>query len=301
MPHRLTSIRMCVIGGILVCLLLVLLQHEDVLKAERISLWITCSLLVVLSLIVLFQDFSNTVSLPSLFYFWILFIVSRLPQVLLLINGFEAHCTLHIVTLGLAVFGFVFECFPLTLTEKTLSSPEEKCSHASDLLYGWLDPLFWRGIKSPLTKEKVPALREIFAITNILDGFYKQKKLDSKFKGKHYVSISDLDEKDDITIHIDKNVIKHNEKNIVVSLTKSFGSSFLFAALMKLVQDLAKFAIPQLLKGLIAFVNDSDLGSECGGSPWVGYFFAVAIILSASSKLFCSKLTGRLPIALPCE
>ena len=131
-----------VIGGILACLLLVLLQHEDVLTAERMSLWITCSLLVVLSLIVLFQDFSSTVSLPSLFYFWILFIVSRLPQVLLLINGFEAHCTLNIVTLGLAVFGFVFECFPLTLPEKTLSSPEEKCSHAGDLLYGWLDPCF---------------------------------------------------------------------------------------------------------------------------------------------------------------
>ena len=101
--------------------------------------------------------------------------------------------------------------------------------------------MFWRGIKSPLTTEKVPALRGIFAITNILDGFYKQINFDTKFAGKHYISLSDLDEKGDKIIDIERNDIKPEEKNIVVSLTKSFGSSFLFAALMKLVQDLAKF------------------------------------------------------------
>ena len=277
-PRKLTCCRLGVIGGILVCLV-VMLQHHGVTKPEGISLWTTCILLVILAMIVLFQDFSNTGSLPSLFYFWVLFLVSRLPQVLLLINGVDPHCTLPILTLCLATIGFVLECFPLKVKDDTSASPEDESSHASNLLYGWLDPMLWRGVKSPLSKEQVPALRDEFAVASILEGCYQKKNLESKSSKTKYISLFGADKKVEEIIDIQKNGTKQTGKNLIGTLTKAFGPNFLIAAMMKLVQDLLKFVVPQLLKGLIQFVDDYNVGSDCGSSPWIGYYFAVAIFV----------------------
>jgi len=278
-PQRLTWLRIIAIVGILVALLLQLLQTKELPLSDQISLGTICSFLLFLFLLILFQDFSNTGSIPALFYFWLLFTASRLPPVLVLINGTETHLALPVLTLTLASLGFILECFPLKFKEKIFASPEDQCSHASDLLYGWLDPVFWRGVRTPLTKHQVPPLREAFAITNILDGYNRQKKSDKKFAGKHYVSLLDVTGKDEEVIYIEDNNTKNIEKSIVVSLTKSFGSQFLIAAVMKLIQDLLKFVIPQLLKGLIGYIDNYNAGVVCGSSPWLGYFFAVSIFL----------------------
>jgi hypothetical protein len=84
---------------------------------------------------------------------------------------------------------------------------------------------------------------------------------------------------------IEKNTLdmKEQQRNVTVSLAKSFDGSFLLAALMKLmklVQDLLKFLIPQISYCLITSVKESNSGSDCGTSSWVGYFCAISIFLS---------------------
>ena len=62
-------------------------------------------------------------------------------------------------------------------------------------------------------------------------------------------------------------------------MAKSFGGSFLLAAVMKLVGDLLKFVVQLILKDLIKFVKESNSGSGCDSSPWVGYFYAFSIFI----------------------
>ena len=228
---------------------------------------------VVLLLIVLAQDLLNIVSIPLLFYFWILFLLSRVPQVILLLNVDVAEIAttsniFHIVNLVLAILGTALECWPLRLAEKTEPSPEEECSHASNLFYGWLDHLFWKGLKSPLLKEEIPTLCETFSVRNILE------KFNQGFNRRHSLTESVDAEYQELVKRKQDNLKK---RSIAVSLTKSFGSTFLIASFMKLVQDLLKFVIPQLLKALINFVDKTSFGSDCGTAPWVGYFYAISI------------------------
>jgi ATP-binding cassette subfamily C (CFTR/MRP) protein 1 len=227
---------------------------------------------LVLLLIVLTQDFLKIVSIPSLFYFWILFLLSRVPQVILLLNdGAKIGATSNIcaiVHLVLAVLGTVLECCPLRLSERAEPPPEEECSHASNLLYGWLDHLFWKGLKSPLSKEEIPTLCGTFSVRHILQQF------DQGFNKRHSLTKTVDDEYQGLIERKHENIQK---RRIGVSLTKSFGSTFLIAALMKLAQDLLKFAIPQLLKALISCVDKTNFGSDSDSAPWVGYFYAVSI------------------------
>ena len=159
----LSNIRLSVIGGLIISQLCVLEQSSDLLFIEALSAGIIFALLIIL--VVLVQDLVNTVSIASLFYFWLLFLFSRAPLVPIIHNddGIKEVVRIsHFVSFILALFGFVLECFPLKFDEQALLPPEAKCSHASILLFGWLNPLFLKGLNEPLSKEKIPSLQLIF-------------------------------------------------------------------------------------------------------------------------------------------
>ena len=114
----LSNIRLSVIGGLIISQLCVLAQSSDLLFIEALSTGIIFALLI---LVVLVQDLVNTVSIASLFYFWLLFLFSRAPLVPLIHNDDgikEVVCIIHFVSFILALFGFVLECFPIKFDEQ---------------------------------------------------------------------------------------------------------------------------------------------------------------------------------------
>ena len=76
--------------------------------------------------------------------------------------------------------------------------------------------LFWKGLKSPLSKEEIPTLCETFSVRHILEkfdkGFNKEQSLTKSVDDEHQGLIEEK---------------QHNikKRSIAVSLTKSFGSS----------------------------------------------------------------------------
>jgi len=280
----LTNIRLSVIGGLIISQLCILVQGSQIELIQQISAGIILAFLIVLAVTVFCQDLSQTVSIPAAFYFWILFLLSRAPLVPLIhidnsLN--EVVRISHFVSFILGIFGFVLEWFPLKFEGQHASTPEEKSSHTSILFYGWLDPLFWKGLKEPLTKEKIPGLQRDMTVNRVLEKFGKRKPMDPsvKFEGERNVAFSAAANKDDVFVEIgDLNRIEKNE-NVVKTLAKTFGKTFLAAAFMKLIQDLLKFVVPIILKDLIKFVKDSNSDSTCESSPWVGYFYAVSIFI----------------------
>ena len=192
------------------------MQGEEIRKVETISAGVLFAMLLILAMVVICLYLPNSVSI----------------LVVLIHNNINDVVRIsHYVSLILAFFGFILEWFPLT--GLTLYSPEEKSSHASILLFRWLDPLFWKGFKSPLSREKIPNLPESFVVTNVLKGFNKKKSSNSlvKFDGESNVSFLDVQKSEDASDCQEK------QKNVTLSLTKSFGGSFLIAALMKFVSD----------------------------------------------------------------
>jgi len=280
----LTNIRLSIIGGLIISQLCVLAQAADIRIIEVISAGVLFAAILILGVVVFIQDLSNTVSVPSLFYFWLLFLISRAPLVPLIhINDSlnEVLRISHFVSFILALFGFVLEWFPLKFTQDDFSPPEDTSSHGSILLFGWLDPLFWKGLKKPLSKEKIPALREDVSVKAVLTRFDDKRPYNSdpsvRFEGEKNTAFSGAGA--DVRVEIDSCGKEGNKENIVRTLLKAFGGNFFFAALIKLACDLLKFVIPIILKDLITFVKDSDSGDSCDSSPWVGYFYAFSIFL----------------------
>jgi len=313
----LTIIRLIIIGGIIISQLCVLVHSINIQKVEIISSGIIFSVLIVLAGVVICQDLSSLCSLPSLFYFWLLFLLSRAPLVFQFdydVSKNKVVFISHFASFILTIFGMFLECFPLKFTALSISSPEDKCSHASILLYGWLDKLFWNGLKTPLSKEKIPNLSKSLSVTKILKQFNRKQSVNSslKFKEESNDAFMDVEKVVQIKVndsnpnseanhknclfvndecgclisHTEPIVQKHNNnshlstyKNISSKLAKSFGGNFLVATILKILQDLLKFVIPQILKYLILFVKESNLGLGCGGSPWIGYFYAISIFV----------------------
>lgn len=89
-------------------------------------------------------------------------------------------------------------------------------------------------------------------------------------------------------------------------IAKAFGPTFLFGAILKLVQDLLTFVSPQLLRALIKFVGsnenvtndkyDSDKGDSYDPNPmWHGILYAVLLFVVASMQtLFLSQYFQRM-------
>lgn len=66
------------------------------------------------------------------------------------------------------------------------------------------------------------------------------------------------------------NNVKKKEASIMPALVKTFGVTFLFGALLKLIQDVLTFVSPQILKLVISFVQEQE-------HEWRGYLYAILL------------------------
>lgn len=102
---------------------------------------------------------------------------------------------------------------------------------------------------------------------------------------------------------------KKKQASILPPICKAFGPTFLFGAMLKLIQDLLTFVSPQLLRAIINFVDSSTLvNSTLNGTAdaepirivdrdplWRGILYAVLLFLVASTQtLFLSQYFQRM-------
>ncbi|XP_055308031.1 ATP-binding cassette sub-family C member 3-like, partial [Sitodiplosis mosellana] len=109
--------------------------------------------------------------------------------------------------------------------------------------------------------------------------------------------------------------INHKQKkkrtaSILLPICMAFGSAYLFGAILKLIQDLLIFVLPQLLRAIINFVDKSTIKQAYSANGtetvtyitnpdqdplWHGIFYAVLLFIVASTQtLFLSQYHQRM-------
>eukprot|EP00095_Tigriopus_kingsejongensis_P007287 maker-scaffold313_size211302-snap-gene-0.9 protein:Tk07287 transcript:maker-scaffold313_size211302-snap-gene-0.9-mRNA-1 annotation:"multidrug resistance-associated protein 1 isoform x4" len=132
-------------------------------------------------------------------------------------------------------------------------TPERYASHISRMLFGWVDPLTWKGWKTTLDKSELWALKDTNRCSGVIPAWNSCWSKQVKNSKGHDVSI-------------------------LPTLFKAFGPAYFFSSILMLGVSVLQFASPQIVDLLIAFVSSDD-------PNWKGYlytFLIVAITFSVS-------------------
>ncbi|XP_022900245.2 multidrug resistance-associated protein 1 isoform X2 [Onthophagus taurus] len=154
--------------------------------------------------------------------------------------------------------------------------PELKSSFLSKIFYAWFDPLAWKGYRNPLETKDLWDMNPSDAAYEVVPQYEKHwKKILAKSKGDVPGSLQT-----DASFKSDTNRIEfvsNKEKkqaSILPAMVYAFGPPFLFGAFLKLLQDILTFVSPQLLRLLIAFVENKE-------EQWKGYLYAALLFITA--------------------
>ncbi|CAG2055590.1 unnamed protein product [Timema podura] len=142
--------------------------------------------------------------------------------------------------------------------------PELGASFLSRLFFSWLDPLVWKGYRNPLKSADLWSLNPEDTSEEIVPVF-----------NKHWEATKLRENKQKMSMIVVKQMGVKKEISVVFTLCKAFGPTFLFGALLKIVNDLLLFVNPQLLKFIIQFVTSDE-------PLWKGYLYAVLMLATAS-------------------
>ncbi|KAF5303469.1 hypothetical protein FQA39_LY09932 [Lamprigera yunnana] len=172
----------------------------------------------------------------------------------------------------------------------TKPCPEEESSFLSRILFQWFDQLAFRGFRYSLKTSDLWNLRheDSSKVVNpkfdeYWEGSLKKAKVNFYDYGRAAFKSG--------STHIE--FVKSSPNKVVSilpSLCKAFGPTFLFGAVLKLVQDLLAFASPLLLDLLLTYIQDK-------GPQWHGIFYVVCLFVAASVQtLIVSQYFYRMHI-----
>nr|CAD7198501.1 unnamed protein product [Timema douglasi] len=183
----------------------------------------------------------------------------------------------YIITISLLILNCFADEAP-TISEYPLtkdSNPEDGASFLSKLFYMWLEPLVWKGFRTPLESKDLWNISPQNCSKVVVPNFdrhwekalHKTTSIESQTASfrKMSGSVNFSDEK----------TKPKKITSVLPALWKAYGSTFLSGALLKLLADILAFVCPQLLSLLIQFV-------EGNGEVWKGYFYAVLMFTGAS-------------------
>lgn len=163
---------------------------------------------------------------------------------------------------------------------------ELNSSFLSRLTFSYFDGMAWRGFKKPLETDNMWDLKYGDSSKDVTPLFQKHWAKALEKAGK--VTYADLgeynlyDQKSSLqqkfsssnqTLNGKKK--KKNQASIVTPIMKSFGATFAFGSIIKVIYDLLIFVNPQLLDKIISFAKSDD-------PLWKGLSYAVALFAVAS-------------------
>ncbi|XP_074036471.1 multidrug resistance-associated protein 1-like [Leptinotarsa decemlineata] len=203
-----------------------------------------------------------------LFLFWFLMALCGAPQYRTEIRGAQRNeiplesyyfYISYLIYYPLVILMFLLNCFAdqaprLTKHSKVQNPcPEESAGFLSRLLFAWFDGLAWKGFRKPLERDDLWEMNPENCSRELVPTFEKYWQNSLRKAGS----------------------TKKKRASIIPALIKSFGTMYIFGALMKLTQDLLTFVSPQILGFLISYVNG-------GQETWKGYFYAGLLFITAT-------------------
>ncbi|XP_076766694.1 multidrug-Resistance like Protein 1 isoform X1 [Xylocopa sonorina] len=152
--------------------------------------------------------------------------------------------------------------------------PEQRSSFPAKIFFTWFDPMAWKGFRKPLEVTDLWSMNPEDTAKEIVPKFDKYwNKSSQKNNNAQNAKASFRKASGQVDFN---NGQKKKMSSILLPLCKAFGTTFLFGALLKFVQDVVIFSSPQILKLLIAFI---DAGHE---PMWKGYLYAILLLATAT-------------------
>lgn len=152
--------------------------------------------------------------------------------------------------------------------------PEENASYLSQIIFSWFDTLAWYGYRQPLERKDLWALNPMDKskyVVPLFENNWKKEVLKSA-RRMNQPKASFSAHKQEVDIAPVKPQTR--QPSLVMALFKTFGPTFFYGGLMKIVSDLLMFASPLVLELLINFVSN--------GEPlWKGYLYSVLMFVAA--------------------
>jgi len=153
--------------------------------------------------------------------------------------------------------------------------PEQRASFLSKLFFSWFDALAWKGFRKPLEVKDLWNMNPEDTAREIVPVFDKHWN-ETLHKASNVPSPKASFRKRSGNVDfVGGRQRKKCQASILPALCKTFGPTFVFGSLLKLVQDVLTFVQPQLLKLLISFVENKE-------ELWKGYFYAALMFAAAS-------------------
>ena len=157
---------------------------------------------------------------------------------------------LFIILAPYSMHSMVYLFYKMTSFFQAYLPPEECSSTLSSLFFSWLDPLVWSGFRSPLTKDRVPKIKEEMEAKRIMAEFQKHLDLNAAMRPNTSAANGILRGKDDpemvalmknhkeesngVVVAFSQCTEKAQEKqNILRSMIKAFGVKFFESMVLK--------------------------------------------------------------------
>ena len=155
-------------------------------------------------------------------------------------------------------------------------SPMNTNSFFSAVFLSWMTPLIWKGYKQPLSQD------ELYEIPSKVNVDENNKTFQREWKSYLVKNGIDFAKKDG------------KKANLWIPLARTVGWRLLFANALAIIHYSVTFFGPQVLKQLIALVEDPD------DFAWKGYLFSVVlfVIYSTSTIFFTNYLMQMYSVAI---
>ncbi|KAI8628633.1 metal resistance protein YCF1 [Xylariaceae sp. FL1651] len=200
-------------------------------------------------------------------FYWLLLLIAYAIKLRSLVSQqiYEknlAYFVTYTVGVGLAVFEFLLEwlwskpasAYEVLVDEAGEECPVEYATVFSRLTFSWMTPMMKYGYKQFLTEEDLWGLSPSDTTRATGDRFNKAWQYE----------------------------LEHRKKpNIWIAMFKAYGGPYMGAAVFKIVNDLAAFTQPQLLRYLISFVASYKQGKN-PQPPIKGAAIAIAMFAVAT-------------------
>ncbi|XP_011343424.1 multidrug resistance-associated protein 1 isoform X3 [Ooceraea biroi] len=227
-----------------------------------------------------------------LFLFWFLLTICGCVQYRSFVREFTkgaeptyplvSYMIYYPIVVILFVLNFLVDAEPKFSEYPTVESPcpEQRSSFPSRMLFAWFDSLAWKGFRKPLETSDLWSMNPEDMAAEIVPKFDKYwnknlRKTDELVWTYFRVESAKASYRK-ASGQVDfNNGRKKRIASILPPICKAFGTTFLFGAFLKLIQDIMTFISPQILKLLIGFIE--------GDEPmWKGYLYSILLLLTAT-------------------
>lgn len=201
-------------------------------KSDFVTLIASPLILALAFILTIFERSKHVISSLVFSIFWLLFSIALLP------TFFNSIFDGDLIVIHSCILSFSI-CLTLVnffadlngIEDEENYSPQHLSSYFAKIMFGWFEPIVWKGYKSPLTQKDLPMNPHFLNVKSNVDSFLGHWE---DHKAANSVDFTNSKE-------------KRLRLTLWKPLTKSFGGRFLFGNVIGVIHYTAVFISPMVI------------------------------------------------------